>query len=105
MHSQVDQRGGTKEKTPLPDTSTVSNLYVSSQKHYNNSGDLNHCSRFFLILGIVRNSTRTVCSRRAILRAQNRMLEKSLFAAQHIFSTHLRLASLQIQNSPFGLKH
>jgi len=33
------------------------------------------------------------------------VLKKSLFAAQHIFSTHLRLASLQIQNSPFGLRH
>jgi len=30
------------------------------------------------------------------------VLKKSLFAAQHIFSTHLSLASLQIQNSPFG---
>jgi hypothetical protein len=35
----------------------------------------------------------------------DRVLKKSLFAAQHIFSTRLRLASLQIQNSPFGLGH
>jgi hypothetical protein len=30
---------------------------------------------------------------------------KSLFAAQNIFSTILKLTSLQIGNSPFGLKH
>jgi len=31
--------------------------------------------------------------------------EKELFAAQNIFSTILRLAPLQIKNSPFWLKH
>jgi hypothetical protein len=31
--------------------------------------------------------------------------KKSPFAAQNIFSTILKLASLQIENSPFGLKH
>jgi hypothetical protein len=35
----------------------------------------------------------------------NSLLKKLPFAAQHIFSTILRLASLQIQNSPFRLKH
>jgi hypothetical protein len=34
-----------------------------------------------------------------------RLPKKLPFAAQHIFSTILRLASLQIQNSPFRLKH
>jgi hypothetical protein len=32
-------------------------------------------------------------------------MKKELFVAQNIFSTILRLASLQIKNSPFGLKH
>jgi len=31
-------------------------------------------------------------------------LKRSLFAAQKLFSTVLKLASLQIQNSPSGLK-
>jgi hypothetical protein len=34
-----------------------------------------------------------------------RTLKNSLFAAQNIFSTILKLASLQTQNLPFGLKH
>jgi len=33
------------------------------------------------------------------------MLKKSPFAAQEIFSTILRLASLQIQSSPCRLRH
>jgi hypothetical protein len=36
---------------------------------------------------------------------RTRSLKKSLFAAQNIFSMILRVASLQIQNSPFRLKH
>ncbi len=36
---------------------------------------------------------------------KKRSLKKSLIAAQNIFSTILKFASLQTQNSPFGLKH
>jgi hypothetical protein len=35
----------------------------------------------------------------------HKSLKKSLFAAQNIFPTILKFASLQIQDSPFGLKH
>jgi hypothetical protein len=33
------------------------------------------------------------------------LLKKPLFAAQHLFSTILKLAPLQIQNSPSRLRH
>jgi len=44
-------------------------------------------------------------SRDRIHHSSSNVRKKSLFAAQQIFSTRLRFASLQIQNSPFGLKH